>query len=1047
MRDNREIRTEEKSYSALFFLLSGLLGLVTLWGFYNETITRRPWKEIQRKFYQFEYLKTKIALENARKDLPEIEPSSPIDPEQEGKLRSTIVRAKIKLDEALQGRKFEQSEADAINYKYQAALHHAKEEHHGVGASDSEVTKWKETLDRFESRIEGELTDAVLAAESKLSGTYRALAEFYEATSHVKEALGEYLLARNYSSGETDLAEKIDELGVAVDAARANQERYEEAAKLEEKLKSVSGIKRTFVGDLLESPFTKTRSLVQYYIQDFDYTADRCATCHFAADRSGYEAFAKEIFEIEGDGENKPSYQLMHPRVKVGGEAVLIDEEDAEEGAYELSEDGLITFNDPDIFAEVEITYETGYDTVLRTHPHRDVLLAKHPVERFGCTPCHGGQGQALTEKAAHALTHQEYWLTPTLGLDEHTGRSSEELSGYMQSNCRRCHDGVMMLDYPSPETGEPQDYSPDLSKGLALFEDLGCHGCHAVEGYSALDDIAKTGPSLAKLGSKVTDVDWLEGWIKNPRSHLPDTTMPAFFPTPELTQTVYLKNGNTHTGIVTETADGIILRKDDGTEYPYPNRVVDRVVDEVKSIAAFLAQMRDPIVDQADASFSTSPKAIAAGEETVKTVGCLACHIVDGVGSNFAPDLNSVGNKVTPNFLRQWISAPKAYDPDTVMPSLRLTETEVENSVAYLMSLKAPASSSIAGSGYLSGEVDPIEGEKLVRTYGCFGCHNIPGFENESKVGADLGEFGAKSLEEFDFGDTVDLDHSWHGWTVGKLTNPRRYQTRRIVSRMPVFGDHLIGEEEARALAVLLKSFQPDKYPLGYIYQRGEKTNRIDAGRRLVKKYNCTGCHEIERKGGEFVAVVAAHDGLDVINAERFAPPTLQAQGAKVYPDWLFEFLKHPTPIRYGLKVRMPTFELPDDDATGLVEYFSALSDEPFPYETIALHSPTQGDLRVGKQIFEALQCTSCHPEQGEVIPLGSDKTGRPDLSLAKPRLKADWIVDWLKDPGSFQPGTAMPQNWPKIGDVYLPVDGYADNDAEKQIELVRDYLLTLGE
>jgi mono/diheme cytochrome c family protein len=214
-----------------------------------------------------------------------------------------------------------------------------------------------------------------------------------------------------------------------------------------------------------------------------------------------------------------------------------------------------------------------------------------------------------------------------------------------------------------------------------------------------------------------------------------------------------------------------------------------------------------------------------------------------------------------------------------------------------------------------------------------------------------------------------------------------------------------------------------------------------------LAKKYNCTGCHEIEGKGGDYVNIVAATKDLDLLNAKRFSPPTLQAQGTKVYPDWLFKFLKNPTSIRYGLEVRMPTFGFSDEEATLLVKYFSALEDEPFPYETIALQTPNPEELSVGKQIFDTLQCISCHPEQGEVIPPGSDKTGRPDLALAKHRLKADWIIDWLKDPQTFQPGTAMPQAWPKIGGVHQPVDGFKADDAEEQIRLVRDYLISLGE
>ena len=75
------------------------------------------------------------------------------------------------------------------------------------------------------------------------------------------------------------------------------------------------------MGSLLENPFTKTREIKQQYLEDFDYTADRCETCHFAADKSGYERFAKETFEIgesdeetEGDdAEKSVPYQLMHP--------------------------------------------------------------------------------------------------------------------------------------------------------------------------------------------------------------------------------------------------------------------------------------------------------------------------------------------------------------------------------------------------------------------------------------------------------------------------------------------------------------------------------------------------------------------------------------------------------------------------------------------------------------------------------------------------------------------------------------------------------------
>lgn len=1038
MRNKKESPAENKSYAALFFILSGLLGLVTLWGFWSEMITRRPWKQIQQQFYQYEYDKTRAELEQAKLALSELPPRQESDPGRLRSLKNNVVSAQVSLDEALQERKFEQSKSDAVNYKYQHSLHEAKA--HGAGERDATVQKWQTKLAEMESRIEGELTEAVLAAEANFADANKALGQFYQTYGDWETALSTYLIAQKYSPADADVATGIAAVQMELDKLQAAKAQREDVARVEEKLDSLSGIKRTFLGSLLENPFHETRTITQYYLEEFDYTADRCATCHFSADRAGYDKAAQETFEVEGDGENKVTYQLKHANVKVGSESVIIDGFDAEPDEYTLAPNGIITFNDVDIFGEVEIAYETGYRPVLQTHPHRDVLLAKHPVDRFGCTPCHGGQGQALTAKAAHALTHAEYWLTPVLGMDEHTGRTSEETQGYMESNCRRCHDGVMMLDYTNPHTDERQDYAPHLTKGLALFEDLGCHGCHAVEGYSALENIDKVGPSLAKVGSKVQDTAWLESWIKKPEAYLPNTTMPNFFPADGMSQVVYLKNGGKRTGVVTKNANGIVVKTDDGSEYLYRDSDVVRIVDEVKSIAAYFAQMRDDTLDASAPAVSESQRAIAAGEETVKTVGCLSCHAVGELGSDFAPALDSVGTKVTASYLRQWIRDPRSYDADTSMPSLRMSDTELDNVVAYLMSLQKATPHAVSDS---VGEVDVAEGEALVRSYGCFGCHVIPGFENESKVGADLGEFGGKTVEEFDFGDTVDVEHSWTGWTLGKVTAPRRYETRRIASRMPVFQ---IDDEDAKALAVLLKSFQSTQYPLSYIHNRTDKLNQIDAGRRLAKKYNCTGCHEIEGEGGSYVDVVIAHEGLDAINAKQFAPPTLQAEGAKVYPEWLFEFLKQPTDIRYGLKVRMPTFGLSDDEATTLVKYFSALDDEPFPYETLEVPAVTRAELRIGKQIFDALQCISCHPSQGEDIPAGSDKAGRPDLALAKERLKADWLIDWLKEPQAFQPGTAMPQAWPLVGGQHIPVDGYADDDAEKQIRLVRDYLISLG-
>ena len=190
MRSKKEIPAESKSYSALFFILSGLLGLVTLWGFWSEMITRRPWKQIQQHFYQYEYEKTQAELANAKLTLPELPEPQEVDPRVLRGLTKAVETAQVALDEALQERKFRQSESDAINYKYQHSLHEAKAHHtSGDGAT---VEKWQKKLAELESLIEGDLTAAVLNAETVFADANRALAQFYQTNGALQDALSTY---------------------------------------------------------------------------------------------------------------------------------------------------------------------------------------------------------------------------------------------------------------------------------------------------------------------------------------------------------------------------------------------------------------------------------------------------------------------------------------------------------------------------------------------------------------------------------------------------------------------------------------------------------------------------------------------------------------------------------------------------------------------------------------------------------------------------------------------------------------------------------------
>ncbi len=59
----------KKSNSVYFFVFSIILGLSFFWSIYDESITRRPWKEYQEKFFGLENEKLKSELEEAEKAL------------------------------------------------------------------------------------------------------------------------------------------------------------------------------------------------------------------------------------------------------------------------------------------------------------------------------------------------------------------------------------------------------------------------------------------------------------------------------------------------------------------------------------------------------------------------------------------------------------------------------------------------------------------------------------------------------------------------------------------------------------------------------------------------------------------------------------------------------------------------------------------------------------------------------------------------------------------------------------------------------------------
>src|SRR5215475_6967652 len=60
---------EKKYYSSIFVIGIGLLVAFSLWAFWDDNITRRPWKAFQSRFYRLDYAKAQAAYDEENKKL------------------------------------------------------------------------------------------------------------------------------------------------------------------------------------------------------------------------------------------------------------------------------------------------------------------------------------------------------------------------------------------------------------------------------------------------------------------------------------------------------------------------------------------------------------------------------------------------------------------------------------------------------------------------------------------------------------------------------------------------------------------------------------------------------------------------------------------------------------------------------------------------------------------------------------------------------------------------------------------------------------------
>ncbi|MEZ4752358.1 MAG: c-type cytochrome [Bdellovibrionota bacterium] len=691
-----------------------------------------------------------------------------------------------------------------------------------------------------------------------------------------------------------------------------------------------------------------------------------------------------------------------------------------------------------------------------RTHPRLDVMLGStspHPINQIGCTSCHDGRGQSVDfVRAAHTPRNEEQkkeWEKKYHWHEMHHVEEKMLPLQFTEGKCITCH--------------KQTEYVPraaKVNKSIQTFRYAGCYGCHRVEGW---DHLRKPAPSLEKIKGKVTR-DWFVKWVRDPKAFNEHTRMPQFF---------HLSNMQTEKFSAYQEAEIFAI-----TDYIYAN-------SEDYSPNVWL-----PLGNS------------ERGKELFGQLGCLGCHQIDDYAiegrSRFgaAPDLSTVGSKVSQKWLQSWLKNPRHYWSETTMPSLRLSDREISDISAYLLSKKndefegletgkavaevqrdvlreyllrdpklAPVTDTKVEDelSKLSSHQLSIElGKRAIGRVGCYGCHTIKGFENVAPIGTELSEAGSKLVKKLDFG-LIHIEHTRYDWYDKKLEEPRIFD-RGIAKeyldtlRMPWFR---FNETERQDLVRFLMGQTSEKRGPGAAKILDAHEAKAEDGMKLIHKYNCQGCHIVQDL---YVATPedAPDYDEDVENLKKYTlegrilahyedptlgPPSLWGEGKKVITKWVYEFLDKPYPLRGALKVRMPTFQFNNEELNTIVVGWANAGGVEFPFVDQPRPKLTAYELQEAAKLFGRLNCTLCHyagPQPTTFSDDGGSKGLAPNLWETHKRLHRGWVKDWLHDPQKLMPGTRMPGFWP---DGSSPAPDILGGDSDKQIRALTEYLYYIGE
>lgn len=522
-------------------------------------------------------------------------------------------------------------------------------------------------------------------------------------------------------------------------------------------------------------------------------------------------------------------------------------------------------------------------------------------------------------------------------------------------------------------QAAAPMPVEGDAERGRESFRLAGCLACHNMAGFPGQNlktfDLAfetngenEHGPNLRGVATKL-DRDWLYQWIKDPKAYWAETRMPNLNLSDQEAADI--------TTYMMEDPDGIFRDVPDVwelAESTYDPEVLREMAREFFSRLGRTELGRRFAGENPEFRWDREQDLLlAVGERQVGQAGCFSCHSISGFEetSPIGTELTNWGSKTVDklawefrakilahengwelsereeykhyreNWIEEKLRNPRIFDEQKVklplerlrMPNFGLNDEEilaisnfvvglVDDEVQDAKMMETPAQAAMD------------HGMRVVRQQNCMACHVVdPGritFRDEDGNVHDVAV------------EPVVMD--------GMNTRPKMMDLagyRQFVSEY----EEEYGEVEDLGFRLLELAPSLGKTSGDSVFLMKDQLIGMKAPRggdfvRVVTDYYMNGIEMHDPNAAEPFSSWTSGEGgavTDVDGKQRayhgedldkvrwtFAPPVLIDEGSKLQRNWFYSFLLDPVTIRPQLRVHMPAFNITDEEAGAVADYFA---------------------------------------------------------------------------------------------------------------------------